>query len=776
MCKHIPNSFSLLQKRILDILNLPLVQRCPELGLIIDRASVKELQEVFPLLVNSIFGGHGSAGGVGWGFRTVTQISHPYEFEILYNFFIPLGPMFRLLYRLLSDTVKYEVPISFLPPKMQQMLEAGRYSSFYSDIINIDPFRRQVVSLSLNAFDYYFIHFVTHGTLPLHKMYAQSVTANSDKARTVYFFLTADYLCTFLPSSPDTVIQPQNICSVIKIASPTAPAPQPIRRPKYLLPTVLSMHTAAQNPPQSRQLDSSRASIWRSETVLILFIDAWLRCDYDESRDLPSNEFIRVVRVLVKQIHGFGNSAELDNTSLAALRHVAQPLMSSKMFAFLKSLLSRWPLDSSFTDVLELWLSFIQPWRYTFNRDLNTIAEMPIPQKYEKFIGENLICYTQIFIKLLPRFERLDLSTLKNVFMLFRMLKVFCQSNLTDYLRRHELSLPLAGNITLLDVSSSFYKEASPVRSPGSSHGSAGNSPDWRPFSRSDGNLMFQDTYVALFAGDSHVNIEDLARKVMVCRVIAQRNLDSITNEHQQKYRGFLGLLKSIFFSDEDQAFNTILEDKKKIPKLLEFCAQGFAIMFNVQIPEPQLNEELIQNYGEDNSYDSVDHRINSSQLSDGSMTISPASMRNNLKNIKYSGDPALIPINDTKEITTLVRFLHQVSSKLNLMFNNEIDQYWNRTDFKGRLARHLLLPPMVAQSFDKSTGISELKSTELPPRICLRPLGSYKSVCMVIASLLLGYFLWSAPSYGLFLLLLLVAIQFCIKALVQDVTIEQLQ
>lgn len=98
--------------RILDILNLPLMHRCPELGLIFDRASLKELQEIFPVLINSIFGLPG--GGVGWGLRT-TQQANPHEFEILYNFFIPFGPMFRLLYRLLSDPVKFEIPIGFLP-------------------------------------------------------------------------------------------------------------------------------------------------------------------------------------------------------------------------------------------------------------------------------------------------------------------------------------------------------------------------------------------------------------------------------------------------------------------------------------------------------------------------------------------------------------------------------------------------------------------------------------------------------------------------------------
>lgn len=147
--------------------------RCPELGLLIDRASLRELQDIYPVLVNSIFGVN-TGGGTGWGFRLMTRDTHPHDFDVLYNFFIPIGgPMFRLCYRLLSDSLKYELPVGMLPvsfrlgnlrerfmicdflfqPKMQQMLESGRYSAFYSDIINIDPFRRQIVSLSLSKFE-----------------------------------------------------------------------------------------------------------------------------------------------------------------------------------------------------------------------------------------------------------------------------------------------------------------------------------------------------------------------------------------------------------------------------------------------------------------------------------------------------------------------------------------------------------------------------------------------------------------------------------------------
>jgi sphingomyelin phosphodiesterase 4 len=181
------------------------------------------------------------------------------------------------------------------------------------------------------------------------------------------------------------------------------------------------------SPPSRASLESPRTFAWRSESVLYIFIDIWLRYDCDDNRDLPSSEFIRVVRILVKQLHAFGNSADNDHTPMALLRQIAQPVMNARIYPFLKSIISRWPLDSSFSDVLELWLSFLQPWRYTYNRNLSAI-ESTVPMKYENFITENLIVYTQIFVKLIPRFERLDLSTLRNIHMLYRVLKVSASS------------------------------------------------------------------------------------------------------------------------------------------------------------------------------------------------------------------------------------------------------------------------------------------------------------------------------------------------------------
>lgn len=143
---------------------------------------------------------------------------------------------------------------------------------------------------------------------------------------------------------------------------------RPSRSPVYIQLSALSRH----KPVQSARVNeaSPRNNAWRTESVMYMFIDTWLRYNFDESRDLPSSEFIRVVRVLVKQVHTFGNSAEIDNTSMSELRKIAQPMMSAQMFPFLRRIIDRWPLDCSFLIVLELWLSYIQPWRYTYDRDL----------------------------------------------------------------------------------------------------------------------------------------------------------------------------------------------------------------------------------------------------------------------------------------------------------------------------------------------------------------------------------------------------------------------
>lgn len=86
------------------------------------------------------------------------------------------------------------------------------------------------------------------------------------------------------------------------------------------------------------------------------------------------------------------------------------------------------------------------------------------------------------------------------------------------------------------------------------------------------------------------------------------------------------------------------------------------------------------------------------------------------------------------------------------------MSEMWQRRDFVGRVARQLLSPPMVAKSFVKSHGISELTEEQLGPRLNLRLLGTYQTFGTIVLSFLFGQLLVGVPSLG-FLFLIMITI-----------------
>lgn len=134
------------QARLTDVLNFPLHDRIRQLVVCIETAPIKDLQAFFPSLVHHVFGYQENAG---WGLRTTTEKNFS-DFRLLYEFFHPHAAFFQLVYRLLKDTIKYEIKISELPVKLRQMLESGRHSSFYTTLLNVDNFQPKNFFLSLS--------------------------------------------------------------------------------------------------------------------------------------------------------------------------------------------------------------------------------------------------------------------------------------------------------------------------------------------------------------------------------------------------------------------------------------------------------------------------------------------------------------------------------------------------------------------------------------------------------------------------------------------------
>lgn len=519
-----------------------------------------------------------------------------------------------------------------------------------------------------------------------------------------------------------------------------------------------------------RTPDNFRSSNWRSESVMMIFIDCWLRYDIDEW-ELPGNEFIRLVRILVKQLHFFGNVAELDISSLSVLRHQAQPLLNLRFYPFLKTIIARWPLDTSFLNVLELWLSYIQPWRYIFNRNIINLNNevMEIPERFKIFINENLLTYTQIFVRLIPRFLKMDLGQNKNAFMLFRMIKVFRQPG--EILR--EIERQMMNNSTGVRSHNSSFNDSAihtSARSP-SSFNRSGNSHHRLH------NLTSPDdsNYVFMFSDEITMQVYDLMQRLFVVKMKIDKDVQKMEKELQkhtsiwERFMQLIGLFNSLNFS-----FTLALEEKKKTPIYLDFCLNILSPTFGISIDD--VTREFERHERQEGLQEDSDNEHVTMKSGSEFLNITPSFMKQQLQNVSYMGDPYLLPCMD-HEVRFLVRFLHTVACKLNDMvrkhklknlipkpncsinfssfdqFDNEFEALWSRNDLYGKFSRQILSAPVETRTFDKSSGYSELKVKQIGPRLSLRKFASRKVLAYLVMCFLFGKFALGASSLGFIVL-----------------------
>lgn len=326
--------------------------------------------------------------------------------------------------------------------------------------------------------------------------------------------------------------------------------------------------------------------------------------------DLPSAEFMLLVRVLVKQVHAFGNAADIDNTSISELRKLAQPMLCANMFNFLKSLICRWQLDGSFQSVLELFLSYIQPWRYTYDRDYSQpgkLAEIAISPRFEAFIQENLQDYTQIFVQLMPRCEQLDLSSFRDVMMLYRLMKVFGQTRLSDILRRCEEEF-------LCSLSPRKVFKSSPV------HRAAAGSEDVLG-------------YVTMFNSPSmEKKMEQLMRRVKIAQYLSTTERDRSEAEEKRNSSGFINNIKFLFSISDTAVNSKSLRDKKRIPEILTFILETSGAIFHLDPKNISVDDLIAKSVQEETNLsqnNSMSVLYNSSNMNSFNGTIpSPAQVK----------------------------------------------------------------------------------------------------------------------------------------------------
>ncbi|XP_022216123.2 sphingomyelin phosphodiesterase 4 [Drosophila obscura] len=735
--------------RVLAVLRYPPVERVHELLMLMERCSLRELQEIFPHIVHFIFGVNGNP--LGWGLRTTTPESGMNVYKTLEQFFSVCGPWMNVCHRLLAEQAKFEMDINLLPVKLVTMLQTGQSPMFYADLLNIDPQTHQVSSLSLNSFDFFMLHFVVHGLQPLHSIDPVAMQIHNTRSKTVYLVLVSDYLNNFLPLFPDARIEPSYFSGGIKAAQPLpTQSLQPLRQPRYIkIPSSYrngnSSGGGSGGPgggnisPQSisASVSAARNYAWRSESVLHFFVDIWLRYDVESEHHLPGSDWVRAVRTLVKQIHFFASAAPVDHTSLCSLRKLSLSMVKGRIYAFLSGLIDRWPLDSSLLVVLELWLSYIQPWRYTMatlNSRVSGHSYKPaITSAYDAFIVDNLIVYTHIFMQLLPHFGRLDYTVYRNCQMLSRLAITFGNPDLVDRLQRFERM-----------HSGNSYGFDSPLRQTHLLNKSLPQSAQWSSMPK-----LFSDTM--RLEMENFLFVISMARN-QVLREVSRLRMEIL---EKQRLEGFLKNFLHRMWHEPSQD-ETLLADVSRVPEVLRQCIDYFCGTFNVDQANLSMHETLPEEFTSPPSI-SANNRsfFNTSDSMLDTSRLNPRQMWLNASNLTAAIDPALLPI-QTGEITYLVRRLHRISDAFNQKYKIQLQSCYERQDFFGSISRQLLLAPMIEQWFDKRDGDTDIWERTVTARVSLRPLASMFLLSVVAWSMFMGFVFLGSALQGIGVLLCL--------------------
>ncbi|XP_015272178.1 PREDICTED: sphingomyelin phosphodiesterase 4 isoform X4 [Gekko japonicus] len=756
---HLPPPSYLLASLKADCLNKPFAQRCHDLATVIEEFPAKELHAIFPWLVENIFG---SLDGVilGWNLRCLQGRTNPTEYNIALEFLDPGGPMMKLVYKLQAEEYRYDFPVSYLPGPVKVSIQERILPecSLYHNKVQFPSSGGLGLNLVLNPFEYCMFYFaislITQRNIPL--------TCHVSTSNSAYFVLVGRYLKWFLPTEGSVLPPPSSDPGGVPSPAPRSPA---VPFTSYgMHPTSLLKRHVAHQP--SVNADPASQEIWRSETLLQIFVEMWLhhysldmyqKMQSPHIKELfkPTEEHVLVIRLLVKHLHAFSNSLKPEPVSPSAHSHTASPLaefkrivmprfVQQKLYVFLQHCFGHWPLDASFRAVLEMWLSYLQPWRYAPEKPVLSAESQPrsVSEKWAPFIQENLLMYTKLFVGFLNRALRTDLVSPKNALMVFRVAKVFAQPNLAEMIQKGE-QLFLETDLVVpprqhrLFVSPSFGGSFLSSRTPAITDISFKVKSHVYSLEGQD----FQ--YKQMFGPEVRNLVLRLAQLIGQAQQTAKSISDhSIEATASQSFFSWLrfgpsDLNGSYTGNDLDEiGQDSIKKTDEYLEKALEYLCQIF------RLNEAQLNQ-LMLNWGAAQDENGKKQLPDCIESEDG-LILTPLGryqIINGLRRfpVEYQGDPELQPIR-SYENTTLVRLLFQLSSAINRRFAGSLETLCTKEGFLGSFCRYHLCNPGLAEKARHSPLSKQNLGQIRQPRVSLRFLASYRT----LLSLLLMYFIAS--------------------------------
>ncbi|XP_042817689.1 sphingomyelin phosphodiesterase 4 isoform X3 [Panthera tigris] len=698
---HLQQPSFLLASLKADSVNKPFAQRCQDLAKVIEDFPAKELHAIFPWLVESIFG---SLDGVlvGWNLRCLQGRVSPVEYSIAMEFLDPGGPMMKLVYKLQAEDYKFDFPVSYLPGPVKASIQERVLpdSPLYHNKVQFPPTGGLGLNLALNPFEYYMFFFalslITQKPLPgtLH-------IRTSDCA---YFILVDRYLSWFLPTEGSVL--------PALSSSPGGPNPSPApRTPTMPFASYGLHHTSLLKRHISHQTsvnaDPASHEIWRSETLLQVFVEMWLH-------------------------------------------HYSLEMYQKMQSPHAKHCFGHWPLDASFRAVLEMWLSYLQPWRYAPEKQAQSsdCQARCVSERWAPFVQENLLMYTKLFVGFLSRALRTDLVSPKNALMVFRVAKVFAQPNLAEMIQKGE-QLFLEPELVIPHRQHRLFTAPTFTGSFLSSWPPAITDASFKVKSHVY-SLEGQDCkYTPMFGPEVRTLVLRLAQLITQAKQTAKSISDQCGESTAGRpFLSWLGFCStdtngSYAANDLDEmGQDSVRKTDEYLEKALEYLCQMF------RLSEAQLTQLTL-------ALGTTQDENGKKQLPDcvvgeDGLILTPLGryqIINGLRrfDIEYQGDSELQPIR-SYEIASLVRVLFRLSSAINRRFAGPMAALCSRADFLGSFCRYHLTEPGLADRHLLSP-VARGCAARRPrgPRLSLRFLGSYRT----LLSLLLAFFVASLFCIG---------------------------
>ena len=603
------------------------------------------------------------------------------------------------------------------------------------------------------------------------------------------------------------------------------------------------------------------SEIWKSETFARILIAFWLESYANRNVEvyhsntgspsspttyttpLPSQELLRCVRMFIKHAHYFSNACKeggsyvpdsLKYSSGAAdifstnggiggsLENNANPSGNNNktLFLFLSLCIDHWPLDASFRLVLETWLSYIQPWRYTqmqnskSNSNKNDSNEALDTSKWSNFVDENVVFFTNILGKLLfNRFSRLDMSSNKNAYMLYRIAKVYSQENLVGMIA-HASNMqggrPIFQNIS----------NASPRHMPTMN---LSMTEDVLPSNLTKSNASIISVFVngpgtptnpiPLLGSDFKQLVTSLLQNLFESKQVAMRTrkiAENLNRSQTEKDKAIsfpsklvafvadvLGIRNSVRPSSPGSNGMDAAEkiEYDKTISYIEFSIENFSSIFELEsiVENLQLQISSSQSISKDNVTSTISP---ADEVTAGGL--SPLQRKDILlKKVKvyskYDGNPDRVPVR-SDEFGFLVKVLLYLSFLINKKWGLKIEDWYERKPgFAYAVFRQICSAPCIYRSSgiefyeDNSTPIENeisdnLNNTycrsmkrfdpsnkrRLPARIILRPLASYKLLFYLLMSYLVLSLWQRSLISSVFVMFLLYSLWLMAKAMVE--------